>query len=95
MNMRTKIVFLALILSMLSSLMVLNVDVCVTNASASEQPLWQGNGDRNKIVVISDLHLGIDDNYTETLKNRKFLVDFLQKLQKTADVRELVINGDF
>ena len=95
MNMRTKIVFLALILSMLSSLMVLNVDVCVTNASASEQPLWQGNGDRNKIVVISDLHLGIDDKYTETLKNRKLLVDFLQKLQKTADVRELVINGDF
>ena len=80
--MRTKIVFLALILSMLSSLMVLNVDVCVTNASASEQPLWQGNGDRNKIVVISDLHLGIDDKYTETLKNRKLLVDFLQKLQK-------------
>ena len=78
---------------MVSSLMVLNVDVCVTNAS--EQPLWQGNGDRNKIVVISDLHLGIDDKYTETLKNRKFLVDFLQKLQKTADVRELVINGDF
>lgn len=78
---------------MISSLMVLNVDVCVTNAS--EQPLWQGNGNRNKIVVISDLHLGIDDKYTETLKNRKFLVDFLQKLQKTADVRALVINGDF
>ena len=59
------------------------------------QPLWQEGHERNKIVVISDLHLGIRDDYTETLANRPRLVEFLQRLQKTGDVRELVIAGDF
>ncbi|TCP03975.1 metallophosphoesterase [Rubrivivax gelatinosus] len=58
-------------------------------------PLWAANGNRNKIVVISDLHLGIDDRYTETLANRPLLVKFLQCLRNTGDVRELVIAGDF
>lgn len=61
----------------------------------SMQPLWQAGGARNKIVVISDLHLGIRDDYTETLANRSRLVEFLQRLQNTKDVRELVIAGDF
>lgn len=59
------------------------------------QPLWQTGQARNKIVVISDLHLGIRDDYTETLANRSRLVEFLQRLQNTKDVRELVIAGDF
>lgn len=59
------------------------------------QPLWQAGRERNKIVVISDLHLGIRDDYTETLTNRPRLVEFLQRLQNTKDVRELVIAGDF
>lgn len=59
------------------------------------EPLWEAGTSRNKIVVISDLHLGIDDKYTETLDNRPFLIEFLQRLQKTDDVRELVIAGDF
>lgn len=58
-------------------------------------PLWSSGDARNKIVVISDLHLGIDDKYTENLKNRPFLIRFLQCLQNTKDVRELVIAGDF
>ncbi len=57
--------------------------------------LWEADDTRDKIVVISDIHLGIDDNYTETLKNRPLLIDFLQRLQSTTDVRELVIDGDF
>jgi UDP-2,3-diacylglucosamine pyrophosphatase LpxH len=58
-------------------------------------PLWSSGNARNKIVAISDLHLGIDDKYTENLKNRPFLIRFLQCLQNTKDVRELVIAGDF
>ncbi len=57
--------------------------------------LWDVGGTRNKIVVISDIHLGIDDRYTETLENRALLIDFLQRLKSTTDVRELVIDGDF
>ena len=64
-------------------------------AQSEAEPLWTAGGERNKIVVISDLHLGIDDQYSETVANRPLLVDFLQRLQSTADVRELVIAGDF
>ena len=59
------------------------------------RPLWRATGTRNKIVVISDLHLGVNDMYSEMLKNRPILIKFLQCLQKTKDVRELVIAGDF
>lgn len=59
------------------------------------QPLWQAGSRRNKIVVVSDLHLGIDDSFAETVHNRELFVEFLQKLQQTIDVRELVIAGDF
>lgn len=66
---------------------------CSSNASASA--LWDAGDKKDKIVVISDLHLGIDDKYTEMVKNRPLLIDFLQRLQSTKDVRELVIAGDF
>lgn len=58
-------------------------------------PLWEAGGKRDKIVVVSDIHLGIEDKYTETLKNLPLLIDFLQRVQNTKDVRELVIDGDF
>jgi len=57
--------------------------------------LWDAGKTRNKIVVISDIHIGIDDSYAETVKNRPLLIEFLQRLQSTTDVRELVIDGDF
>ncbi len=59
------------------------------------QPLWEAGNSQNKTVFISDIHLGVDDRYTETIRNRPFLVDFLKRLQATSDVRELVIAGDF
>jgi predicted phosphodiesterase len=59
------------------------------------QPLWQASSRKNKIVVVSDLHFGIDDGFAETVHNKELFVEFLQKLQRTTDVRELVIAGDF
>ena len=77
----------------------LGIPGCGGGDSASSAPgatpLWTVGHARNKIVVISDLHLGIDDRYTENLKNRPLLIRFLQCLQNTNDVRELVIAGDF
>lgn len=64
-------------------------------SQSDAQRLWEPGNERNKIVVISDLHLGIDDEYSETVANRPLLVQFLQRLQNTSDVRELVIAGDF
>src|SRR5574344_1718019 len=71
---------------------------CSENESNNEEKaesLWQAGSTRNKIVTISDLHIGIDDNYAETVKNREILIQFLKRLHSTKDVRELVIVGDF
>jgi UDP-2,3-diacylglucosamine pyrophosphatase LpxH len=51
-------------------------------------------GERSAIVVISDLHLGMDDRYAETQENRAPLVDFLQKVRRAPNIKELVVAGD-
>lgn len=47
------------------------------------------------IIVISDLHLGIDDKISETVKNKPLLISFLKKIQDEKLADEVVINGDF
>ena len=47
------------------------------------------------IIVISDIHLGIDDNISETVKNRPLLISFLKKIMDEKLADEVVINGDF
>ena len=94
--MKTRMLSLLLAFSM-----VISMALSTTGYSAkAEAPkgsaaLWEAGGTRDKIVVISDIHLGIEDSYTETLKNLPLLIEFLQRLQNTTDVRELVIAGDF
>jgi len=71
------------------------VSLVLLATGCAAKPLWEAGNERNKIVVISDLHLGINDDYTETLANRPLLINFLKSLRNTNDVRELVIAGDF
>ena len=52
------------------------------------------NNERKLIVCISDLHLGADDSYTETKKNREPLVKFLNQIRLAPNIKELVIIGD-
>ena len=52
-------------------------------------------GERSVIVVISDIHLGMDDRYAEIQKNRAPLADLVRKIGRSPNVRELVIAGDF
>lgn len=52
------------------------------------------NNTRSQIVVISDLHLGVNDAFTECKKNRQALVDFLNQIKNSPNVKELVIAGD-
>lgn len=47
------------------------------------------------IIVISDIHLGIDDKISETVKNRPLLISFLKKIRDEKLADEVVINGDF
>lgn len=79
------------------AVVAMNVSACSDDSGSSSNitPLWAAGSARNKIVIISDLHLGIDDHFSENRTNRPLLINFLQSLQNTQDVRELVIAGDF
>lgn len=90
--MKAKILSLLLACSMVISL-ALFTSGCAQKSSVSA--LWEAGSTRNKIVVISDIHIGVDDQYAENVANRPILIDFLKRLQSTKDVRELVIDGDF
>lgn len=72
-----------------------NANASVSYGTNGSTALWDSGNKRDKIIVISDIHLGIEDKYSETVKNRTVLIDFLKRLQSTNDVRELVIDGDF
>lgn len=52
------------------------------------------NTQREKIVVISDLHLGNDLSYSENVKHLNRLVDFLNEIRSSNTVKELVLGGD-
>jgi UDP-2,3-diacylglucosamine pyrophosphatase LpxH len=49
---------------------------------------------RTLIVCISDLHLGANDAYAELTANRDALVNFLEHIKNSPNVKELVIAGD-
>lgn len=52
------------------------------------------NNQREKIVVISDLHMGNDLTYSENVKHLQRLEQFLNEVRSSATVKELVIGGD-
>lgn len=49
---------------------------------------------RDKVVVISDLHLSGDIACTRTLEHLPRLVEFLKEVRKSQTVKEIVIAGD-
>lgn len=52
------------------------------------------NNERTLIICISDLHLGANDSYAELTQNRGALVNFLEHVKNSPNVKELVIAGD-
>ena len=52
------------------------------------------NNTRSQIVVISDLHMGVNDSFSEFSQNRPALVEFLNQIRNSQNVKELVIAGD-
>ncbi|PKL66584.1 MAG: metallophosphoesterase [Methanobacteriales archaeon HGW-Methanobacteriales-1] len=52
------------------------------------------DNERTLIVCISDLHLGANDAYAELTSNRDALVNFLEHIRNSPNVKELVIAGD-
>jgi len=80
-----------------SSVFVLLLIVSLAGcATTKEKSLWESNGAaRTKTIVISDIHLGIDDAFAEDVANKPYLEQFLKRVAVTPDVKELVIAGDF
>jgi UDP-2,3-diacylglucosamine pyrophosphatase LpxH len=65
-----------------------------TNVTPGFSTFGNSEVKRNKIVVISDIHLGMDSKFAEINKNFNNLVDLLTKVRTAPDVKELVIGGD-
>lgn len=49
---------------------------------------------REKIVVISDLHLGNDLTYSENVKHLERLEQFLNEVRESESIKELILAGD-
>ncbi len=68
------------------------------NGDVSENPfdtISDSNSlSRDKIVVISDLHLGNDLSYSENVKHLGRLEQFLHEVRSSSTIKELVIAGD-
>ncbi len=60
------------------------------------KPLWtEAKAEQTKTsVVISDLHLGVDNAFAEDSANVPYLVEFVKRAKVTANLDELVIAGD-
>jgi len=90
---RNKITIIALSVMMLSAISCQNDDLSTEN-NPFDQTTESDGPVRNKIVVISDLHLGADLSYSENVQHLPRLAQFLTEVRKSETVRELVIAGD-
>ncbi|MBI4855493.1 MAG: metallophosphoesterase [Acetobacterium woodii] len=75
---------------------IVSLSACAKPSNQADAlPLWENDSGHaaKRIVVISDLHLGAEDSFSQTTKNRPFIVAFLEKIT-VSDVDELVIDGD-
>ncbi|MCK9330478.1 MAG: metallophosphoesterase [Candidatus Cloacimonetes bacterium] len=86
------------ILNVVLLISLLSVLTSCSNTVKSEDqgidPFTNGGMERNMIIVISDMHLGADLSYAECNHNLKYLKNFLLRLKKSSNVKELVIAGD-
>ena len=60
----------------------------------SREGIAELDSKRSLVVCISDIHLGIDDQFAEFRKNRDSLKKFLEQIRYSPNVKELVIAGD-
>jgi UDP-2,3-diacylglucosamine pyrophosphatase LpxH len=65
-----------------------------SDPTPSIDPFANGTNVRNMIVVVSDMHMGADESYTECKDNRAPLAKLLGQMRVSPNVKELVIAGD-
>lgn len=66
-----------------------------SSAATATGTIWNPHATADRIVVVSDLHFGVSDSFSQDVSNRDRFVEFVGKLVDVGDVRELVIAGDF
>lgn len=81
-------------LAIATALMASSLGACAVQPVAL--PLWQNATAQGaqRILVISDIHLGVDDSFGETTRNKALLVDFLKR-SAVSKIDQIVIAGDF
>jgi len=84
------------ILSIISMVMFMSL---ITSCEKSSDcpgigPFSTGSSERNLIVVISDMHMGADMDYSECNNNIGPLEKLLQQIRTAPNVKEVVIAGD-
>ena len=86
------------ILSLTTSVFFLSSCRSVNQGLDSKEPFdtisLGDNSVREKIVIISDLHLGSNLSYSENVKHLKRLEQFLNEVKSSTSIKELVIGGD-
>lgn len=88
-----------LLYTILFSLILLTAIYCSKDSSIDlnnpfDSCFPKGEIQRNKIVVISDIHLGPDLSYSEWNSHLPRLSQFLTEIKNSKTVKELVIAGD-
>jgi len=65
--------------------------------NSTYRPLWNDSVNSEELVsvVVSDIHLGVDDAYAENSKNKGYTADFFNRASVTDSLDEIVIDGDF
>jgi UDP-2,3-diacylglucosamine pyrophosphatase LpxH len=84
---------------MLIQCIALLIFVTLNLVTVSAQTTATSSGDNTKtekikIAVISDIHLGADNRFGETQKNKPALANLLKQIKNSNNVAELVIAGD-
>lgn len=85
------------ILSAIIMVMFLSVSTSCDTVSPTNSginPFTNGGNERNMLVVISDVHLGADLDYTECKDNLGAVEKLLEQIRVAPNVKELVIAGD-
>jgi UDP-2,3-diacylglucosamine pyrophosphatase LpxH len=82
------------ICSLAITLLLAAAPAAYAQAAQTPYPVAEG-APADKLIVISDIHLGVNDAYAETVANKPLLVDFIHRVAATADIAEVVIAGDF
>lgn len=91
---KNSIKILSVIIIIIAVFFIVFVSFNKSNPASPTSPFTNEGNERNMIVILSDLHLGADLAYAECNKNLPSLQKLLKQINKSPNIKELVIAGD-